>query len=679
MGGLRKNGGLPLFSPEGRTYSPPVKQAVVCLRHRALSEGDVAFCGKRQTMPQHLRMLLSSSARLGKYRRFNRRYFPTACANLPPAALPQKWTGVQPVHFLFYKRETEKRKRGERTMAIYHLEAKVVSRGAGRSAVAASAYLSCSRLYNDYDGIQHDYTKKQGLVWQEVFLPEYAPQEWQDREKLWNAVEEVETAKDSRLAREFVVALPIELNREEQIELLQEFIREQFVADGMCADAAIHDTDGRNPHAHILLTVRPLDEQGHWQYKTEKEYLCMRNGEERGFTAAEFKAAQNERWEKQYPYKVGKKKVYMVPSEADAQGLARADKHPKSTRYGRQNPISERWNSEEQLAAWRAVWADVSNRCLERAGHEERIDHRSHADRDLTEQPTIHEGVVARALEKEGIISDRCEINRQIKADNALLRELKATVKKLMQTVKNSVPAIAEAMEKLRGSMLIFSYQLRHIGIGKHNIGRRVKAIKPELERYTGLVQQIKAKSKECKNLLAEKKETPFYQIPKLHDLSRRIAELTEELEELNTEKEMLLRSLDCADDTCISSVKKDIAAMESALKKLEAQEAKYSAELDAALKEYSGLKEQASEFDAGELMEARLSIRGEKERSAVTRVQDAYGEKYDSLMMFDSKRDVANLLHEEAEAHSVRERLRQKQQTKTQRQRKPKHYEQER
>ena len=150
-------------------------------------------------------------------------------------------------------------------------------------------------------------------------------------------------------------------------------------------------------------------------------------------------------------------------------------------------------------------------------------------------------------------------------------------------------------------------------------------------------------------------------------------------MEELNTEKEMLLRSLDCADDTGISSVKKDIAAMESALKKLEAQEAKYSAELDAALKEYSELKEQASEFDAGELMKARLSIREEKERSAVTCVQDAYGEKYDSLMMFDSKRDVANLLHEEAETRSVRERLRQKQQTKTQRQRKPKHYEQER
>ncbi len=554
-------------------------------------------------------------------------------------------------------------------MAIYHLEAKVVSRGAGRSAVATSAYLSCSRLYNDYDGIQHDYTKKQGLVWRKVFLPEYAPQEWQDREKLWNAVEKVETAKDSRLAREFVVALPIELNREEQIELLQEFIREQFVSDGMCADAAIHDTDGHNPHAHILLTVRPLDEQGKWQYKTEKEYLCMKNGEERGFTAAEFRTAKNDGWEKQYPYEVGKKKVYMVPSTAEAQGFVRADKHPKSTCYGRQNPISERWNSEEQLLAWRAAWADMSNRYLERYGYDERIDHRSHADRDLTEQPTIHEGVVARALEKKGIISDRCEINRQIKADNALLRELKVTVKKLMQAVKNTVPAIAEAMEKLRSSMLIFSYQLCHIGVGKYNMGKRIKVVKPELERYAGLVQQIKEKSRDRKNLLAEKKETPFYQIPKLHDLVRRIAELTEEIEELKTEKEILLRSLDCTDDTGISDVKKEIATLESALQKLSEQEEKYSAELDDALKQYAELKEQSAGMDAAELMDARLAVREEKERSAIEKVKAAYGEKYDPMLMHGSKRDVANLLHEEAEVRSIRERLRQKQRSKMQRQ----------
>ena len=547
-------------------------------------------------------------------------------------------------------------------MAIYHMEAKVVSRGAGRSAVAASAYLSCSRLYNDYDGIQHDYTKKQGLVWQEVFLPAMAPPEWKDREQLWNAVEEVETSKDSRLAREFVVALPIELNRENQIELLQEFIREQFVSDGMCADAAIHDTDGHNPHAHILLTVRPLDERGKWQYKTEKEYLCIKNGEERGFTAAEFRTAQSGGWEKQYPYKVGKKKVYMTPSAADAQGLVRADKHPKSTRYGRQNPISERWNSEEQLVEWRKEWADVTNRYLERAGREERIDHRSNAARGLDEIPTIHEGVAAQALERKGIISDRCEINRQIKADSALLRELKAEVKKLAALVSRTVPAIAEGLEKLRSRVMIFCYQLRHIGVGKYNLGNRVKAVKPELERYAGLVQQIKEKSEERKKLLAEKKKTQFYQIPKLHDFTRRITELTEEIEELKTEKNFLLRSLNCADDADISDVKKEIATLEIALKKLDEQEVKYATELEDAMKQYAELNAQVADMDAVELKDARLNIRPDRERSAADRIKAAYGEKYDPVIMHDSKRDVANLLNEETGARSVRNLLRQTQ-----------------
>ena len=547
-------------------------------------------------------------------------------------------------------------------MAIYHLEAKVVSRGAGRSAVAASAYLSCTRLYNDYDGIQHDYTKKQGLVWQEVFLPKYAPQEWQDREKLWNAVEEVETAKDSRSAREFVVALPIELNREEQIELLQEFIQDQFVADGMCADAAIHDTDGHNPHAHILLTVRPLDEQGKWQYKTEKEYLCMKNGEERGVTAAEFRTAQNEGWEKQYPYKVGKKKVYMTPSAAEAQGFVRADKHPKSTRYGRQNPISERWNSEEQLTAWRAAWADVSNRCLERAGREERIDHRSNAARGLDEQPTIHEGVTARALERKGIIADRCEINRQIKVDNALLRELKAEIKKLTALVARTVPAIAEGLEKLRSRVLIFCYRLSHIRSGKSHIQKSLAVWKPELERYTDLVQQIKAKSKERKTLVAEKKELPIYHVKRHKALAVRIAELTEDLEELRSENSLLLQKFEYAEDAGAEAFHKDIAIMEAGLKKLEAQEQKYSAELDKALDEYAEVKAQAADFDSVELYKARQAIREEIERSAVDRIKSTYGDKYDPVMMLFSKRDAAKLLSEEVEEPPVRESMRQKQ-----------------
>ena len=569
-------------------------------------------------------------------------------------------------------------------MAIYHLEAKVVSRGNGRSAVAASAYLSCTNILNDYDGVRHDYTRKKGLVWQEVFLPEYAPAEWQDRGVLWNAVEENEKTKDSRLAREFVPALPVELNKEQWQQLLSDFINEQFVADGMCADVAIHDPypPGHNPHAHIMLTVRPLDENGKWQYKTEKEYLCIKDGGERGFTAAEFKAAQADGWEKQYQYKVGKKKVYMTPSAAEVQGYERVNKYPKSTKYGRQNPISERWNSEEQLVLWRAAWADVTNRYLEQYGHDARIDHRSHAERGLDEQPTVHEGVIARALEQKGIVSDRCELNRQIKADNALLRELKAVVKNLMQAVKNTLPAIAEAMERLRSNMLIFKYQLLHIGGGKQAISKSLKMYREDMAQYTALADKISKKSKERKAALDEKKATPVVHVLKHRDLAKRIAELTEDLEELRTEKAMLLRQFQFPEDATADMFRKEIRTLEDGLKKIEASEAKYAAELDNALKQYAELQEQAAEFDPVELYEARQEIRSEHERNATRRIQNAYGDKYDILRMYDSKRSVANLLNESAEERSLTERLRAKQKEKKQQQqiqRKPKHRDWER
>ena len=547
-------------------------------------------------------------------------------------------------------------------MAIYHLEAKVVSRGTGRSACAASAYLSCSAIYNDYDGVQHDYTRKGGLVWEQVFLPECAPAAWQDREVLWNAVEENEKTKDSRLAREFVSALPVELTPEQWKELLSDFIHESFISDGMCADVAIHDPDppSHNPHAHILLTVRPLNPDGTWQYKTEKEYLCVRNGEERGFTAAEFKAAQAEGWEKQYQYKVGRKKEYMTPSEAEAKGYERTSKHPKSTKYGRQNPISERWNSEEQLVLWREAWANAVNRSLERYGFDERVDHRSHAARGLDEQPTVHEGVTARALEAKGIVSDRCELNRQIKRDNALLRELKVQVKKLIQAVKNTIPALAEAMESVREKMIVFQYQLGYILMGKHRLTKSLDVMRPELEHYTQIAGRIKEKSKERNTLLSEKKATPALNILKHRDLSRRISELTEELEELRSEKKRLLASLDYAEDTGSSTVKKDISAMEANLAKLEQQEQKYTAELNAALAEYNELKAQAADFDPDELAMAQLEIRPQKEASAESRVQAAYGDKYDFWTMIGAKRDVAEMLGEE-EPRFIIERIRRK------------------
>lgn len=548
-------------------------------------------------------------------------------------------------------------------MANYHLEAKVISRGAGRSACAASAYLSCSAILNEYDGVRHDYTRKQGLVWREVFLPEYAPQEWQDRAVLWNVVEENEKTKDSRLAREFVPALPVELTKEQWQELLSDFIQESFISDGMCADVAIHDPDppGHNPHAHIMLTVRPLDENGKWQYKTEKEYLCVKNGEERGFTAAEFKAAQADGWEKQYQYKVGRKKVYMSPSEAEIHGYERASKYPKSTKYGRQNPISERWNSEEQLLLWRKAWADVTNKYLERYGHEERIDHRSFAERGIEEQPTIHEGVSARAMEAKGIISDRCELNRQIKADNKLLRELKAQVKKIAEAIKNTLPDIADALETVRENMIIFCYQLGHIRSGKKQMNNALNILKPDQAQYLSLVKQIKTTAKERKALLAEKKSLPGYNIFKHKELSAKIAELTEKLEELKSEKAFLLHSLEYPEDATSDTFQSQIDRYEDNLKRLEAQEKKYAGELEAALSEYAELKEQASGFDSLELYLERMALRPDKEKAVAQRIETAYGGKFSWRLMESSKRDVSGYLDEYIQEKAMERELRQR------------------
>ena len=520
--------------------------------------------------------------------------------------------------------------------------------------------MSCSRIYNDYDGVQHDYTRKQGLTWQQVFLPDMAPAEWADREILWNAVEEVEKTKDSRLAREFVVALPVELSRDERITLLTDFLQANFVAEGMCADVCIHDTDGHNPHAHIMLTVRPLTKDGKWQHKTEKEYLCVRDDVEQGFTAAEFKLAQSEGWEKQYQYKVGKKKVYMTPSQAEAQGYERISKYPKSTKYGRQNPISERWNSEDQLALWRAAWANVTNRFLERAGSQERVDHRSHAERGLDEQPTIHEGVAARALEQKGIISERCELNRKIKADNALLRELKSLVKKLMDAVKNTVPAIAEVMETVRQKMIIFRYQLLHIGAGKKHFSDTLQAVRPDTKRYEDVVQKFKIKIRERRTLLEEKKTIPAIQVFRHREVAQKIAGLTEDIEELKNEKALLLNQFNCADDHGMDEIKQHIASMESSLEKLNQQEMKYTSELEAALAQYTGLQQQAADMDALELDTICHAIRPDKERETVQRLQATYGKKFDSRTLAQSRMDVAKMLSETAEPVSIRQKLQQ-------------------
>ena len=176
-------------------------------------------------------------------------------------------------------------------MAIYHLHVGTVSRKTGRSSVAAAAYHAAVKLHNEHDdlthyysekanavnaaayrsgellhneqgGLIHDYTYKRGVAYSEIMLPDNAPHEYQDRATLWNAVEKSEKRCNARTARDIDVALPIEFDSKEQIQLMQKFVKENFVEYGMIADFAIHDKGDGNPHAHVLLTTRNVDIKG---------------------------------------------------------------------------------------------------------------------------------------------------------------------------------------------------------------------------------------------------------------------------------------------------------------------------------------------------------------------------------------------------------------------------------
>ena len=497
-------------------------------------------------------------------------------------------------------------------------------------------------MLNDYDGVQHDYTKKQGLVWRQVFLPPMAPPEWADRKKLWNAVEDAEKTKDSRLAREFVVALPVELNKSEWILLLSDFIRRQFVNEGMCADVAIHDTDGHNPHAHIMLTVRPLNPDGTWQHKTEKEYLCVKDGEERGFTAAEYKGAQHDGWEKQYPYWISKKKKeYMTPSAAEARGLERASKYAKSTKYGRQNPISARWNSEEQLVTWRAAWADAVNLALEHKGLDERIDHRSHAERGLDEQPTIHEGVAARAMEAKGFISDRCELNRQIKADNVLLRLLRETVEKLTAAFENTAAGIAAALEAARERIVISTYGIRHI-INQQNklfpfIERRIQL----KQQYDDVRKTIRTKTKERKKLQAEKKALSPLHVKRHLELASSIAVLTEEIEELRSEMKRILTRAKCADDVDMKAFSAKLDQAKRDYNSLIERKTALTTERQDGITQYEDVYECIQPGDEDAVKTERQRLRAECESGISETVSEIYGEHFDPKLLSDATKET--------------------------------------
>ena len=219
--------------------------------------------------------------------------------------------------------------------------------------------------------------------------------------------------------------------------------------------------------------------------------------------------------------------------------------------------ITERWNSEEQLLIWRKNWTEINNRYLEKHNIKSRIDHRSHKERGIDEQPTIREGVTARMLEKKGYKSERCEINRQIRADNKLLRELKEAARKLAQAVIDTIPKLADTLETMRKNIAAMTYSILYSRKKQKRILRTIKSNNETIDKYTQTVQKLKAKNKEHAKALEEKKALPIYKIIQHKDLSRRITTLTEEREELRSEKNRLLNILNCEKSGDIKQAKK--------------------------------------------------------------------------------------------------------------------------
>lgn len=233
-------------------------------------------------------------------------------------------------------------------------------------------------------------------------------------------------------------------------------------------------------------------------------------------------------------------------------------------------------------------------------------------------------------------------------------------VKELMDAVKNTVPAMAAAMETVRQKMIVFKYQLLHIGSGKRQIIDTLHAVQPDIKRYEDIVKQLKAKTKERRGLLGEKKNTPAIHVLRHRELAQKIAGLTGYIEELKNEKALLLNQFNCAADHGMDEIKQHITSMESSLEMLNQQEEKYTAELDAALAQYAELQQQAADMDARELDVARQAIRTDKELEAAQRLQATYGKKFDHGMLAQSRNDVAEMLDEPAEPVSIRQTLQQ-------------------
>ena len=277
-----------------------------------------------------------------------------------------------------------------------HTHVDIVSRSKGESVIAKAAYNARDKLKDDYYGKTHDYSKKDDLVFSKIFLPEHIPKEFSKREYLWNEVEKIEKSKNSQLARNLLFTLPRELNEEDRIKLISEFIEENFTSKGMIADCNIHNPTASDneeqPHAHILLTLREIDEQGNWKAKSKKEYILDENGE----------------------------KIKL-----------------KSGNYKSRKVNLNDWNEPDKAKEWRENFSKKANEYLARNNIDKRIDHRTFGEQGREELPQVHLGTASFQMEKKGIQTERGNHNRKITAFNLEFKKFKAELSKLTSWISS--------------------------------------------------------------------------------------------------------------------------------------------------------------------------------------------------------------------------------------------------
>lgn len=289
-------------------------------------------------------------------------------------------------------------------MAIFHMSISNVSRAKGSSSCASLAYIAASKVYEERTHQTYSYGRKERVMKVATLLPDGAPRAYADAAQLFNAIEKYEQASNARTAKKIVVALPRELSLDESDEILTDFIRDNLCANGYCATYAIHrDKDGNNPHAHILVANRQINKKGEWSSKRKMEYALDEKGE----------------------------RIPLIDKKTGKQKIDKRNRKQWKRISAEQNPLDKKQFLEQLREAWAVE-------CNKHLSQEDRIDHRSNAARGIDDIPTIHEGYAARAMEARGDVSERMEINRQIRLKNDLIHQFIETLKEIRDKVLNA-------------------------------------------------------------------------------------------------------------------------------------------------------------------------------------------------------------------------------------------------